>query len=40
MTQFLLKEKPEETHKKIVEGIMICIKCGSPNPTILTQAIY
>jgi len=40
MTQFLLKEKPEETHEKIVEGIMICIKCGSPDTTILTQAIY
>jgi len=40
MTQFLLKKKPEETHKKAVEGIMVCIECGSPNSTILTQGIY
>ncbi len=40
MAQLQLKEKPEETHEKIVEGIMICIKCGSPNTTILTEAIY
>jgi len=40
MAQLQLKEKPEETHEKIVEGIMICIKCGSPKTTILTEAIY
>jgi len=40
MTQLQFKEKPEETNKKIVEGIIICIECGSPNTTILTQAIY
>ena len=40
MAQLQLKEKPEETHEKIVEGIMICIKCGSPKTTILTKAIY
>jgi len=40
MTQLLLKEKPKETHEKAVEGIMVCIECGSPNSTILTQGIY
>ena len=40
MTQFLLKEKPEETHEKTVEGIMVCIECGSQSTTILTKAIY
>ncbi len=36
----LLEEKHEETSEKAVEGIMVCIECGSPNSTILTQAIY
>ncbi len=40
MTQLLLKEQPEETHEKTVEGIMVCIECGSPNTTILTKTIY
>jgi len=40
MAPLLLEEKPEETHEKIVEGIMICIECGSPKTTILTEAIY
>ena len=40
MTQLQLKEKPEETHEKAVEGIRVCIECGSPNTTILTKVIY
>ncbi|MCH9042022.1 MAG: hypothetical protein QQN53_06050 [Nitrosopumilus sp.] len=40
MAQLQLKEKHEETHEKIVEGVIICIECGSPNTTILTKAIY
>jgi len=40
MAQLQLKEKPEETHEKIVEGVIVCIECGSPNTTILTKAIY
>jgi len=40
MAQLQLKENPEETHEKAVEGIMVCIECGSPNTTILTKAIY
>ena len=35
-----LKEKHEETSEKTVEGIRVCIECGSPNTTILTKAIY
>jgi len=40
MAQLQLQEKPEETHEKAVEGVMICIECGSPKTTILTKAIY
>jgi len=40
IAQLELKEKPEETHEKTVEGIMICIECGSPNTTVLTMTIY
>jgi len=40
MAPLQLKEKPEETHEKAVEGIMVCIECGSPNTTNLTKAIY
>ena len=40
MAPLLLEEKHEETNKKIVVGIMICIECGSPNTTNLTKAIY
>jgi DNA-directed RNA polymerase subunit RPC12/RpoP len=40
MMALLLEEKPEETYEKAVEGIMVCIECGSPNTTILTKAIY
>ncbi len=40
MVSLQLKEKHEETHEKAVEGIMVCIECGSPNTTILTKAIY
>ncbi len=40
MAPLQLEEKPEETHEKAVEGIKVCIECGSPNTTILTQAIY
>jgi len=40
MAPLQLKEKPEETYEKTVEGIIVCIECGSPNTTILTKAIY
>ncbi len=40
MASLQLKEIHEETHEKAVEGIMVCIECGSPNTTILTKAIY
>ncbi len=40
MAPLQLKEKPEETHEKAVEGIIVCIECGSPKTTILTKAIY
>ncbi len=40
MALLQLKEKHEETYEKTVEGIIICIECGSPNTTILTKAIY
>ena len=40
MAPLLLEEKPEETYEKTVEGIMVCIECGSPDTTILTKAIY
>jgi len=40
MAPLLLEEKPEKTKKKIVSGIIICIECGSPNTTILTNSIY
>ena len=40
MAPLQLKEKHEETSEKAVEGIMVCIECGSPNTTILTRVIY
>ena len=40
MAQLQLKEKHEETCEKAVEGIRVCIECGSPSTTILTKAIY
>ena len=40
MAPLQLKEKHEETHEKAVEGIRVCIECGSPNTTILTKAVY
>jgi len=40
MAPLQLKEKHEETCEKTVEGIMVCIECGSPNTTILTKVIY
>jgi len=40
MTPLQLKEKPEETYEETVEGIRLCIECGSPDTTILTKAIY
>jgi len=40
MAPLQLKEKHEETSEKAVEGIMVCIECGSPNTTILTKVIY
>ncbi len=40
MAPLLLEEKHEETQEKTVEGIMVCIECGSPKTTILTKAIY
>jgi len=40
MAPLQLKEKPEESNENPVEGIIICIECGSPNSTILTKAIY
>ena len=40
MAALQLKEKPEETCEIPVEGIRVCIECGSPDTTILTKAIY
>ncbi len=40
MAPLQLKKKHEETCEKAVEGIMVCIECGSPNTTNLTKAIY
>ena len=40
MAPLQLKEKHEETSEKAVDGIMVCIECGSPNTTILTKVIY
>ncbi len=40
MAPLLLEEKHEETYEKVVEGIMVCIECGSPNTTNLTKVIY
>jgi len=40
MVLLQLKEKHEETSEKAVEGIRVCIECGSPNTTNLTKAIY
>ena len=39
MAQLQFKEKHEES-EKAVEGIRVCIECGSPKTTILTKAIY
>ena len=40
MAELQLKKKHEESNEKIVEGIKVCIECGSPNTTVLTKAIY
>ena len=40
MAPLQLKEKHEESNETPVEGIMVCIECGSPNTTILTNSIY
>jgi len=40
MAQLQLNEKHEETCEKAVEGIRVCIECGSPSTTVLTKAIY
>lgn len=40
MAQLQLKEKHEESNENPVDGIMVCIECGSPNTIILTKAIY
>ena len=40
MEPLLLEEKHDENNEKTVDGIMVCIECGSPNTTILTKAIY
>ena len=40
MAPLQLKEKHEESNENPVEGIMVCIECGSQNTTILTKAIY
>ena len=39
MAQLQLNEKHEEP-ETAVEGIRVCIECGTPNTTILTKAIY
>ena len=40
MAPLLLEEKHDENNEKTVDGIIVCIECGSPNTTILTKAIY
>jgi len=40
MAPLLLEEKYDENNEKKLEVIMICIKCGSSNLTILTKAVY
>jgi len=40
MAPLQLKEKHEESNENPVEGIRVCIECGTPNTTILTKAIY
>jgi len=40
MAPLQLKEKHEESNENPVEGIRVCIECGSPNTTILTKSIY
>jgi len=40
MAPLQLKEKYEEPNEKAVEGIRVCIECGSPNTTVLTKVIY
>jgi DNA-directed RNA polymerase subunit RPC12/RpoP len=40
MAPLLLEEKHDESNEKTVDGIIVCIECGSPNTTILTKAIY
>ena len=39
MAPLQLKENHEENENP-VEGVMVCIECGSPNTTILTKVIY
>ncbi len=40
MAPLFLEEKHEKTYEKAIEGIRVCIECGSPNTTILIKAIY
>jgi len=40
MAQLLFEEKHVENNEKTVDGVMVCIECGSPKTTILTKAIY
>jgi len=40
MAPLFLEENHEETYEETVEGIRVCIECGSPDTTILTKAIY
>jgi len=40
MAPLLLEEKHDENPEKTVDGVMVCIECGSPKTTILTKAIY
>ena len=40
MAPLLFEEKHDENNEKTVDGIIVCIECGSPNTTILTKAIY
>jgi len=40
MAPLLFEEKHDENPEKTVDGVMICIKCGSPNTTILTKTNY
>ena len=40
MAPLFLEENHEETYEETVEGIRVCIECGSPDTTILTKGIY